>query len=404
MSGSHYQIPPPLVDDNRKGAVFSISIPVKNGIEYLPLALASTALQGGLVELALLDASGGDGRVRSLAETYAPLIAYRYHRQADDGQSAAIQEGWDNTQGMFVGWLNSDDYLVPGALPQVKAVFDAHPEVDVVYGHAIHLHENGDFKQYFPAISKDISSIYFNNIICQPACFIRRTAINRIGGLDVSLHYTMDWDLWIRLHKSGCTFYMIDEPLAIVHDHANSKTNSGRPERFREIEKCLREHRHKNIKINLKVQYYNLLSHSTPVSLFVAGVMRKFARLLYLFEEPPPLFGLQPYSNVIKDHCRITMTQLTEPPATHASLVVDCPGQYYIFDGKERGPMQLVGPKQVRSFGGKAKRVLYTAEISPMPAGRVDYIIESDSRSTRLLRFSLHHQKGVQPHSTCEGP
>jgi GT2 family glycosyltransferase len=390
VSRSHYQIPPRVVDDTRKEAVFSISVPVKGGIEYLPLALASTALQSGLVQLALLDASGGDDRVRSLAEAYAPLIAYRYHRQADGGQSAAIQEGWDNTQGMFLGWLNSDDYLLPGALPQVKAVFDAHPEIDVVYGHGIYLNENGDFKYYFPAISRDLSSIYFHNIICQPACFIRRTALTRIGGLDLSLHYTMDWDLWIRLHKSGCKFHLIDEPLAIVHDHANSKTNSGSPERFREIHKHLRQH--KSLKIRMKAAYYELLSKSTPVSLFVAGVIRKSASLISFSRQSSPLFGLEPYTNVIKDRCRITMTSLAEPSATHASLVVDCPGDYYIFDGKERRPMQLVGPEQVRTFGFPVKGVLYTAEISPVPAGRVDYIIESDSRSKRLLQFRLHHQ------------
>src|SRR5712671_6889068 len=78
--GHRFQILPDVIDSNRKEAVFSISMPVKGGIEYLPLALASAALQDGLVELALLDASGGDVRVRSLAAKNAPLIAYRYHR------------------------------------------------------------------------------------------------------------------------------------------------------------------------------------------------------------------------------------------------------------------------------------------------------------------------------------
>src|SRR5262245_30989077 len=97
-------------DGNRKEAVFSISVPVKGGIEYWRMALASDRRRDGLAELALLDVSDGGPRVRSLAEEYAPLIVYRYHRKKDGGQSAAIQEGWDNTRGMFVGWLNSDDY------------------------------------------------------------------------------------------------------------------------------------------------------------------------------------------------------------------------------------------------------------------------------------------------------
>jgi Glycosyl transferase family 2 len=392
MSENHYEVLPSTIGDNRKGAVFSLSMPVKGGIEYLPLAFSSATLQGGLVELALLDASGGDVRVRALAEKYAPLISYRYHRNGDGGQSAAIQEGWDNTSGMFVGWLNSDDYLLPGALAKVKAVFDSHPGIDVVYGHAIYVDENGDFKQYFPAISKNISDIYYGCVICQPACFVRRTAINRVGGLDLSLHYTMDWDLWIRLHKSGCKFHMIDEPLAIVCDHIDSKTNSGTGERFREIDKCLDKNKDLKRRIIAKLGFkvYSLLYKATPFSLFVANAIRKLTQLITPAPRLSPLFGLEPYSNLIRNRCRITM--FAAAPVSHVSLVVDCPGDYYICDGKERRPLKFVGPKEIRTFGFNGKAVLYTAEVSPVPAGRLDYTIESYNRSTRLLAFSLHRQ------------
>lgn len=381
-------------DGNRKEALFSISVPIKGGIEYLPLALASAALQDGLAELALLDASDGDPRVRSLAEEYAPLIVYRYHRKEDGGQSAAIQEGWDNTRGMFVGWLNSDDYLLPGALAHVKAVFDAHPEVDVVYGHAVYVNENGDFKQYFPSISNNTSTIYSSNIICQPACFIRRTAVDRVGGLTLSLQYAMDWDLWIRLHKAGCKFHMVDEPLAVVYDLANSKTNSGRRRRFREIEKLIEnEGLATRIKIRLGFEIYGLLYKATPFSLLVANVIRNFARLASIARKRPPplrLFGLEPYSNLIKDRCRITMTWFSTTPARRASMIVDRPGHYYICDGDERRPWKFVGQERVRTFGFAGKGMLYTADISPASAGRLDYLIEADSGTCRILRFNLH--------------
>ena len=386
-----------------KKAEFSISIPVKGGIEYLPLTLASAALQDGLAELALLDASDGDVRVRSLAEKYAPLIAYRYHREHDGGQSAAIQEGWDNTCGMFVGWLNSDDYLLPGALALVKAVFDSHPSVDVVYGNAIYVNENGDFQRYFPSISNDISTISFSNIICQPACFIRRMAVERVGGLNVSLHYTMDWDLWIRLHKSGCQFYMLEEPLAIVCDRASSKTNSNAKARFREIDKCLVEQ--KDIKARMKARYgftlYDLLYKATPFSLFVADIGCKLARLPSLRRKPTspaPLFGLDRQSNLIADRCHITMTRFGPAPVRHASMVVDRPGDYYIFDGKQWRRWIFVGSKKIRTFGFNGKGVLYATEISTVLESRVDYIIDVRGRSCRLLSFSLHPNDGNCTH------
>jgi hypothetical protein len=393
--GQQFQTSPDVVDGNCKKAVFSISMPVKGGVEYLPLALASAALQDGLVELALLDASDGDVRVRSLAEQYTPLIAYRDHCKEDGGQSAAIQEGWDNTQGMFVGWLNSDDYLLPGALAQVKAVFDARPEVDVVYGHAIYVNEKGDFERYFPSISNDISTIYSSNIICQPACFIRRTALDRVGGLNPSLEYAMDWDLWIRLYKLGCKFHMVNEPLAVVCDHANSKTNTGGRARFREIERCLIESKDLKMRIRAKLGFevYGLLYTATPFSLFIANSIRKVARAASLARKlppSPPLFGLEPNSNLIKNRCHITMTWFGAAPASHVSMVVDRPGGYYICDRKEWRPWKFVGPKKIRTFGFNGKGMLYTTEVAPVSVGRVDYIVDVGGASCRLLRFSLH--------------
>jgi glycosyltransferase involved in cell wall biosynthesis len=55
------------------------------------------------------------------------MIHFAYHR-SDFGQAAAIQEGWDNTSGDIVGWLNADDYYFPYALAKVKHTFLGNPK------------------------------------------------------------------------------------------------------------------------------------------------------------------------------------------------------------------------------------------------------------------------------------
>jgi glycosyltransferase involved in cell wall biosynthesis len=96
--------------------IFSISIPVYNQAKYLGTALESIRCQSTDVQLAVLDASADDS-AQSVLVPYRGLIHYAYHH-SDAGQSAAIQEGWDNTSGDVVAWLNADDYYFPTDIPR----------------------------------------------------------------------------------------------------------------------------------------------------------------------------------------------------------------------------------------------------------------------------------------------
>lgn len=160
----------------------------------------------------------------------------------DEGQAAAIQEGWDQFRGDIVHWLNADDFLLPSALEAVASVFQSDPTVDVVYGDALFVDRDGRFTSYFPAISDQPSSLVETCCIAQPACFVRRLAVERVGGLNTNLHYIMDWDLWARLYLSGAKFYYLRRPLAATRMYPETKTSGGSAARLREIRGHLRTH------------------------------------------------------------------------------------------------------------------------------------------------------------------
>lgn len=369
---------------------FSISVPIKTGLKYLETTLSSLALQGGLAEVALLDASG-DSSVRTLAERYAPMIAYRYHRSRDGGQSAAIQEGWDNTAAPFVGWLNADDFLLPGALARAKAAFDADPEVDVVYGHAVYVDEHGAFQQYFPSISEDIAAITRGNLICQPACFVRRTAMQRVGGLDLALHYAMDWDLWIRLYKAGCRFRFLQDPLAVVHDHRDTKTRTGGSARLREINRCLRSHPTwlERARSSLSFRLYDYLyqGESPPLGRRLHGLVSALRH-----RNRPYLFGLQCLSNRVEERCTITLPWFDRSAPTHLVMMTDREGRYRVRDGAGWHALTPASAHPVRAAGPEEKAFVYTAPISMTPANRYDIAVESADGPWRLLSLRLQHR------------
>jgi glycosyltransferase involved in cell wall biosynthesis len=210
----------------------SIAIPVYRQAGFLPSALESIRVQIQDVQLAVMDATPDDS-VQKVLEKYRDLLDYHRHGR-DAGQTAAIQEGWDHTDGEIVAWLCADDYYFPDALAAVKEIFTNHPEVDVVYGDSVFVNEAGHFVGYFP-IDSDISSLVRGCGISQPSCFVRRTALNKIGRLDAALHYIMDWELWTRLYRSGAKFRYLNKPLSVVRMYEGTKTSSRSWRRFFEI-------------------------------------------------------------------------------------------------------------------------------------------------------------------------
>lgn len=206
------------------GPSFSISVPVGAWHDFLPANLTSLAVQKADLRVALLDASG-DPRVAALADRYSDLISYRRHGP-DTGQSDAIAEGWRNAPGDILGWLNADDSLMPGALETAARHFEDDPWLDMVYGHSTILDNAGRMIGYHWAVDPPGPHILEANIVSQPSCFFKRAAYEKIGGLDKSLHYVMDWDLWIRLYKAGASIGFIDAPLSQVLWDEDTKTAS----------------------------------------------------------------------------------------------------------------------------------------------------------------------------------
>lgn len=216
----------------------SLAIPVFRQENFLPSAMESILVQQENVQLAVMDATPDDS-VQEVLNHYRDLLSYHRHGP-DAGQTDAIQEGWDNTDGDIVAWLCADDYYFPYTIEVVKKIFIDHPEVDVVYGDSVFVDETDRFLGYFPAINQDISAITKECCICQPSCFVRRTAFDKIGGrLNENLHYIMDWDLWTRLYQSGATFNYVNKPLSVVRMYEGTKTSSRSWRRFFEISRHL---------------------------------------------------------------------------------------------------------------------------------------------------------------------
>ena len=152
----------------------------------------------------------------------------RFHwlSEADGGQADAIKKGWQKCNGQIITWLNSDDVYLPGALSRVVAAFKAHSDAALVCGSASITNELGEKIGHIsaPYLTLD-EMLRLQAFLPQPAVFMQATHVDNVGGMNPTLQYAMDYDLFLRLAKSG-KFCYIEDYLAEYRLHAQAKTST----------------------------------------------------------------------------------------------------------------------------------------------------------------------------------
>jgi len=147
----------------------------------------------------------------------------------DQGQSDAIRRGFaklfPETKDIM-GWLNSDDTLMPGALHYVGAYFARHPEVDVVYGHRVVIDEQDrEIGRWFmPKHHAD--TLKWFDLVPQETMFWRAQCYQDIGGLDESFQFALDWDILLRFEQAGCSIQRLPYFLGCFRVHPQQKTSA----------------------------------------------------------------------------------------------------------------------------------------------------------------------------------
>jgi len=203
----------------------SIVTPSYNQVQYLEETLRSVLLQGyPHLEYIVMDGGSADGSVEILRR-YEPFLSY-LHIGPDGGQAAAIKEGFQHATGDILAWLNSDDRYRPGALTRVASFFSTHKRV--IFG-------NGDVNSV-DARGQVVRRIYAtppNRFLTanlgihgwpQQGCFWRLKPYEQVGGVDASLRFCMDRDLFIRLTGVGPSMRIPGPPLADFRRHDQAKS------------------------------------------------------------------------------------------------------------------------------------------------------------------------------------
>ncbi len=216
--------------------MLTIITPSYNQGEFLERTIQSVISQklpkNETLEYWVIDGSSQDHSLTILKQQknsiHADHQSFDYISEPDAGQADAVNKGLSKSQGDIIGWLNSDDTYMPNCFEAVLAFFKQHPDVDVVYGNAIHTDKYDQFVNRYPTQpwlgTQSIKRLCTFCFISQPTVFFRRSVTEKHGALNTRLRYCLDYEFWLRLATAGVKFGYVPKTLAATRLHEQTKT------------------------------------------------------------------------------------------------------------------------------------------------------------------------------------
>jgi glycosyltransferase involved in cell wall biosynthesis len=189
---------------------------------FLEEAIRSVLLQNyPELEFIIMDAGSRD-ESPELLKKYAAWLAH-WESQPDRGQSHALNKACDRATGELIGWINSDDYYLPGALAAAARTFRAAPR-SLIFGDWAK--RDGDEPELIRV--RERSALAFQVAVGgrhlpSHATFWPRAAHQPVRE---DLRFTMDADLFKRLAASGLQPRHIAQTLSVFRRHPDAKTST----------------------------------------------------------------------------------------------------------------------------------------------------------------------------------
>lgn len=201
----------------------SIIMPAFNAGTTLSEALGSLLAQTFADWEAIVIDDGSTDTSAAVAGEFAARDArIRVVSQANGGVGAARNRGLAEAVGQFGLFLDADDSILPDHLARLTAL--ASPDSAAVCAYSYRT-PGGDILPAILHTGLDDTPVALLSDFCALAVHSVVFPLDRVravGGFDPGLKTCEDWDLWLRLARSGVTFVMTPEALSLYHMHPTS--------------------------------------------------------------------------------------------------------------------------------------------------------------------------------------
>ena len=209
----------------------SVVMPTYNGERFIVAALESVRGQDAEgIELVIVD-DGSTDRTLEIIHDFTKLFPIRLITPGRSGNwVAATNVGLREASGDWACFLHQDDLWLPGRIARLRAAME-NAEGALVLHNAMFIGPDGQtlgpwtcpLPEGSVASHQFIERLLVQNFIAIPSPVFRRSAALDSGGLDETLWFSADWDLWLRLGALGPVWF-VAETLSAFRVHPASQT------------------------------------------------------------------------------------------------------------------------------------------------------------------------------------
>jgi glycosyltransferase involved in cell wall biosynthesis len=214
---------PETMPDGKPWPKISIVTPSYNQGQFLEETIRSVVLQGyPNLEYLIIDGGSTDNSVE-IIKKYESWLTY-WVSESDQGQTHAINKGFILAKGDKIAYLNSDDTYLPGVIGYVMLIFEQNPDSEIVYGDCNVIDETSTIieKIIFPDLN--LEKLIDGTTFGQPAGFIHRSVIEKVGMFNENLTYVMDYDYWLRSVVNNVRFLYVNKVLGNLRMWSSCKS------------------------------------------------------------------------------------------------------------------------------------------------------------------------------------
>jgi len=203
----------------------SIITPSYNQGRYIEATIRSVLQQEYPdLEHIIVDGGSTDGTL-AILDRYPHLTVIS---EPDRGQAEAVNKGLRRASGDIIGWLNSDDTYYPGALAGAAGTIDPSQGIYIAMGRCAYIDEAGEptgAEHPSAFVShRRVVEVWKGYTIPNPAVFFHRKVYAECGGLDESLYFALDYDLFCR-YTSRFPITVVNRLWATYRLHRSAKTS-----------------------------------------------------------------------------------------------------------------------------------------------------------------------------------
>lgn len=215
----------------------SVILPTYCGEKWVATTLDSIALDPDPgIEIVVIDTSTGPETLEIVKRYENTLNLTIYQPNDIDGCSLKTNFGVQQAKADYVTWLCQDDLWLPGRAAAIRRWIAKDPEAVLHLAPTAIIDKEGkrlgDWHCPLPdntgPIDRDMlcERLMVQNFVAAVSPVIRRESWNKCGGIDPSLWYSGDWELWLKLAQSGPVHYH-GELTAGFRIHCESATSTG---------------------------------------------------------------------------------------------------------------------------------------------------------------------------------